>query len=258
MNNNKGYQSRVGEVNYNFYNEKMTIIQYISSRKVLVEFENGYQRWCTYGNFTSGVVKNNSVPRSYNIGICDIKDIKGDLDKEYRFWQSMLRRCYAKEWKEKHPTYQDATCSKQWLYFSNFVEWSHNQENWKFIISHKVGFNLDKDIICKHNKIYTPQLCCYVPQYVNKIFTRHEAKRGAYPIGVNYNKKGDCFEAYWGDPYEGRKSLYGFSTPEDAFEQYKINKEKVIKKVAQHELEIGTISTACYEAMMQYQVEITD
>ena len=68
MNNNKGYQSRVGEVNYNFYNEKMTIIQYISSRKVLVEFENGYQRWCTYGNFTSGVVKNNSVP----LEVCEI------------------------------------------------------------------------------------------------------------------------------------------------------------------------------------------
>ena len=50
-----------------------------------------------------------------------------------------------------------------------------------------------------------------------------------------------------------------YPTPEDAFYLgYKPYKEKYIQKVAQEEYELGNITKVCYEAMMNYQVEITD
>ena len=46
------------------------------------------------------------------------------------------------------------------------------------------GWELDKDILVKGNKIYSPDTCCFVPKEVNTVFTKRQSKRGDYPIGV--------------------------------------------------------------------------
>ena len=46
--------------------------------------------------------------------------------------------------------------------------------------------------------------------------------------------------------------------PEDAFKAYKIYKEEIIKQVAQIEYDNGNITKQCYDAMMNYEVKITD
>ena len=52
---------------------------------------------------------------------------------------------------------------------------------------------------------------------------------------------------------------YCYPTPEDAFYLgYKPSKENCIKQVAQEEYNKGNITKKCYEAMMKYEVEITD
>ena len=44
----------------------------------------------------------------------------------------------------------------------------------------------------------------------------------------------------------------------EQFRIYKAYKEDIIKQVAQIEYTVGNITKKCYEAMMNYKVEITD
>ena len=55
------------------------------------------------------------------------------------------------------------------------------------------------------------------------------------------------------------EELGSYSTPERAFYLgYKPYKEDIIKQVAEIEFNKDNITKKCYEAMMKYEVEITD
>lgn len=58
-----------------------------------------------------------------------------------------------------------------------------------------VGWALDKDILVKGNKIYSPETCCFVPQEINNLFTKRKSCRGTLPIGVKYIKENKKFSA---------------------------------------------------------------
>ena len=49
-----------------------------------------------------------------------------------------------------------------------------------------------------------------------------------------------------------------YNTSQDAFYAYRKSKENLIKKVAQEEFDKSNITKKCYDAMMNYQVEVTD
>ena len=53
---NNRIKDRTGEINYNFYGSKMTIIKYNNWENVIIEFENGYKTTNSYSNFEKGVV----------------------------------------------------------------------------------------------------------------------------------------------------------------------------------------------------------
>ena len=120
-------------------------------------------------------------------------------------------------------------------------------------------FHLDKDILIKGNKLYSSETCCLVPPNVNYLFTKRNALRGDTPIGVSkdYRKSGN-FVSICSNPYGKDYVHYGFTNPDEAFYQYKKDKEMVIQTVANIEYAKGSISEKCYNAMMNYQVEITD
>ena len=106
----------------------------------------------------------------------------------------MINRCFYEKIKEEHPTYKNVTCSEEWLLFENFYEWLHLQENFdKWYNEDK--WCLDKDILVKGNKIYSPKTCCLVPQNVNTLFTKKNANRGKLPIGVFYYAKLKRYQA---------------------------------------------------------------
>jgi len=53
------------------------------------------------------------------------------------------------------------------------------------------GKQLDKDLL--GDKLYSPDTCCFVPQWLNSLFLDSGRSRGKYPIGVcKYRNK---FEA---------------------------------------------------------------
>ncbi len=83
----------------------------------------------------------------------------------YRAWSGMLRRGYSAQYKEKHPTYKDVTVCKEWHLFSNFKKWMEEQP-WE-------GMCLDKDLLVKGNKEYSPSTCAFVPNRVNTLLIDH-------------------------------------------------------------------------------------
>lgn len=162
-------------------------------------------------------------------------------------WSQMLLRCYSETTRHKFPTYVDVTVCEEWHKFSNFKKW--------FDENYVDGYALDKDIIIKGNKVYSPETCCFVPREINTIFTKNNSMRGDLPIGVKHNNK--KFSASFGK--RGRECFIGtFETPLEAFLAYKEAKEAHIKEIATEYYSGGKITKRVYDALMRWHVEITD
>ena len=139
--------------------------------------------------------------------------------------------------------------------FENFYEWLHSQENFDKWNDDK--WTIDKDILIKGNKVYSPETCCLVPNNVNALFIKKSNYRGDLPIGVKQSHK--SFIARCSNPITcNREYLGSYSTPSYAFLAYKKYKEELIKQIAEIEYSNSNITKKCYNAMMNYQVEITD
>lgn len=91
------------------------------------------------------------------VGINDMYFVS-DL-KSYKTWDTMIRRCYSKYKQVENPTYIGCSVCEEWLTFSNFKRW--------FDENYIEGYELDKDILVKGNKVYSPETCCFVPKRLN-------------------------------------------------------------------------------------------
>ncbi len=255
-------QDKLYETNYNNQGCLMKIIECEDNVNIVVEFQDKYKAkvHTQYFNFKKGLVKNPYYPSVYGIGIIGTKypvSINCKKIKEYNIWQSMLQRCFSTSYKEKRIAYQDTICCEEWLNYESFFEWLHNQSNFDKWYEGK-RWAVDKDILIKGNKIYSPETCCLIPQNVNCLFLKREAERGKYPIGVRY-RDNEGFIAVCRNPFLDKAVEIGcYSTPEAAFQAYKTYKENIIRQVAKTEFENENITKNCYEAMMNYKVEITD
>ena len=184
----------------------------------------------------------------YGVGINDL--IYSKHSPVYEAWFAMLRRCYDTQGHKKQTkTYENCSVCSNWLKLSNFSNWFYSPNS-----GYKHGYHLDKDILVKGNKIYSPETCCFVPSQINSLFTKRAADRGLYPIGVRKVKSG----RYWARLGERRLGLGVFDTPEEAFNAYKIAKEQHIKELADKYFKEGKITQRVYDALMKYEVEITD
>lgn len=189
------------------------------------------------------------MKKVFNVGIFRYIGIKTRSDV-YNSWYSMLRRCYCKTSLEKDIQYKGINVVDEWLDFQNFVDWYYVNFNPDFM----QGWQLDKDILVKGNKIYSPETCCFVPQEINKLFTKRQNKRGDYPIGVS--KRGTNTYRAQISKMGHRFKLGNYTTPEEAFQVYKTAKEDYIKEVAEKWRDY--ITDEVYQAMYNYKVEITD
>lgn len=253
--------NRLGEEKYNNQGCLMRIIEYKDCKDITVQFQDNYRAkiHTSYRWFLLGNVKNPYHPSVYEVGIIGAKYpkcINKKHTKEYIAWTSMLKRCFSKKLKDDNPTYNDVVCCEDWLLYEKFYEWIHNQENFNKWLC-EAQWNLDKDILIKGNKIYSQETCCLVPHNVNLLFAKRDAKRGSLPIGVI--RFGDRYRADCRNPFTNKHDNIGYyDTPEKAFQAYKAYKEDLIKQVAQLEFSRGNIIKRCYDAMMKYEVEITD
>lgn len=259
----KEYESRVGRSLVMKSGEKATIIRYGNAKDIDVEFDNGSIIYNTYyDSFKFGTLISPNTKTVLGIGYLGNSksiDENGITKKAYTSWLNMLKRCYDDFCLKKHPTYKKAEVCDEWKCFANFEKWFN--ENYYEIEGQRM--NLDKDILKKGNKIYSPDTCVYTPQKINTLFVKSDALRGKLPIGVTKNGKNGysatcCTHSGINDKIESKVGEYlgTFRTPEEAFYAYKTFKETYIKQIAEEYKPY--IPQKLYEAMYKYEIEITD
>lgn len=163
----------------------------------------------------------------------------------YETWRNMLARCYDESIQKKKPNYIGCTVTESWHNYQNFAKWYYD--------NYIETYSLDKDILIKGNKIYSPETCCFVPNDINIVLALSTASRGEYPVGIY--RRGNSFRSKIS--IEGKQISIGtYKTIALAFEAYKIEKEKYIKQLANKYKD--TITENCYKALMNWVIEITD
>ena len=187
--------------------------------------------------------------RYFDMKICGV-GYRGSAETDihsmaYQRWKDMLYRCYSGRYED----YKGCTVCEEWHNFSNFEVWynSHLQGN--------IPVDLDKDILYKGNTMYSAETCCLVPHNINTLFLACNRKRGEYPIGVHYDRCKKKFRTNVNMDGKQQKSK-GFNTAEEAFQEYKKTKEKLIKEMAEKYKDV--VMNSVYEAMMNWKIEITD
>lgn len=245
---NEGYEIKV--ISFNSYSD------------VTVEFQDKWKQvvHTTWGHCKSGNVKNRYHPNKYGGIVGDIRPSKtvNKMSKEYIAWYNILVRCYEEKIYNKYQSYEQCEICEEWKYYWNFYDWLHSQSNfekWK----NGTSWAVDKDIIIKNNKIYSPQTCCLVPKEVNNLLLKSEQTRGDLPIGVTYRKSDGMYEAQCSDPFLNKYITIGiYNTPQQAFKYYKQYKENILQRMANQQYQLKNINKQCYDALMNYVVEITD
>lgn len=236
---------------------EFVIVEYNNARDVWVEFQDEYKVriHTTYQHCKDGNIKNPYHPSVYGVGYFGVGKYKGTINgkqtKTYKDWFNILIRGFDEELKIKHPTYKDVTVNPELYNFQNFAEWWHN--NYYEVEGEQMC--VDKDILIKGNKEYRFDRMIIVPNRINLLFTKCDASRGEYPVGVNYNKNNDKYVARC-QILNGRKHLGYYNTPHEAFLAYKEFKEAYIKEVADEYK--GRIPDKLYEAMYKWEVEEDD
>lgn len=254
-------KNRIGETRKNNSGSEMIIVEYRNARDIDVYFEkyDYIAKNRQYGEFKKGNIKCPFERRYYGIGYLGsgnyMTSENGNHTKIYDTWNNMLQRCYSKKYQEKEPTYIGCKVCEEWHNLQNFRSWF--EENYYEVEGEKMC--LDKDILIKHNKIYSPDTCVFVPQTINLLFTKRNNSRGSSVIGTNQKNGKYIARCSIFNPETGkseRKHLGIYATQEKAFEVYKQFKEKNIKEVADYYK--NRIPERLYNALYNYEVEITD
>lgn len=164
----------------------------------------------------------------------------------YGVWSNMLARCYCQKTQQNQPTYVGVTVCDDWHNFQNFADWYYSQ---KF---KGKGYQLDKDLLLPNNKVYSPQVCCFVPKELNMLLLNNPSRRGEYPQGVCYNKQKKRYQA--NISMNGVATHLGrFDCPQEAYMVYKTAKERHVKDMANEYRDRITIDT--YEALMRWELD---
>ena len=253
-------KNRVGEKFLTNEGYEIEIIEYYGNRQCTVKFNDERGTIVAnkeYADLKKRIVKNPFHKSVYGVGYIGQGNYKGrykkgNKTKTYNTWNAMLDRCYSEKTQEKQLTYKGCTVDERWHNFQVFAEWFENNYNPEYM----ENWQLDKDILVKGNKIYSPETCVIVSNELNCLIIKTDATRGNLPIGVS--KSGKKFKVNLRAGKDNRKSTYlgTFNTPEEAFQAYKIEKEIYIKELADKYKEQITEDT--YQALYNYQVEITD
>ena len=253
--NDVNYKDCVGKVCKSLNSGDFKVVKYNNARDVQIQFlKTGFEATVELGHIKNGSVKDPYSPSVYGVGIIGTKypvSEDGRDKKDYGLWKGMLKRCYSDRCQKKHPTYIGCEVSDNFKSYEYFYEWCHKQIGFGV-----EGFELDKDLLIKGNKVYSEFACVFIPKDVNSLLTKSTASRGEYLIGVSWNKRNKAFVATVSRSKGKPEHLGYFNTEMEAFNAYKKAKESFIKELANKWKD--QIDPRAYNALINYRVEITD
>lgn len=249
--------SRIGEKHFSNQGELFEIVSYRNSLDCDIRNDRGDMLLnLRYGNVKLAKFRNPYFTNVRGVGYIGVGKYtstlkNGDKNRAYYVWLGMFARCYSKNEQVKCPSYIGCSVDERWHNFQVFAKWY--EDNWKPYMDK--SWQLDKDILFKGNKIYSPETCCFVPNVLNSLLSKSKATRGNLPIGVVYTSSKEIFGAVM-MKYDKKYYIGHYKSIEEAFQAYKKEKELHIKKLT-NEWE-DKLEPRVYQALINYQVEITD
>jgi hypothetical protein len=163
----------------------------------------------------------------YGVGYSSDKTLPSKNRSVYKKWAEILRRCYL----ATQNSYKDCLVCPLWHDFKNFLDWYKTN-------CPDESYHLDKDILFKGNKVYSPETCCFIPKAINSILINcGNSEVRDLPLGVSASSKSF-------GKYEARVSYKGktkysktFSTVQEA-ESFYIDKKREILELYISEYEV--------------------
>ena len=253
--NDVSYKDCVGKVCKSLNSGDFKILKYNDSGNVEIQFVNtSYEMSVQLTNIRNGKVKDPYAPSVYGVGVLGAKyqsKVNGVQTKEYELWTGMLERCYSNTYQKKNPTYEGCEAGDNFKSYEYFYEWCNKQIG--FGVD---GFEIDKDLLIKGNKVYSESTCVFIPAEINSLLTKCTASRGEHLIGVCWHKRDKVFMATVSKNKGKQEHLGYFTTEIEAFNAYKQAKESFVKEQANKWK--GQIDERAYLALINYEVSIDD
>ena len=181
--NDISYKDCIGKVCKSNLSGDFKVLKYNDTANVVIQFlKTGYETTVRLTNIRNGNVKDTYLPSVFGVGILGTKypsTVNGVRTKQCALWYNMLQRCYSESLHLKHPTYEGCEVSDKFKSYEYFYEWCHKQIGFD-----NEGWQLDKDLLVKGNKVYSEDTCVFIPREINQLLTNSTASRGEYLIGV--------------------------------------------------------------------------
>lgn len=220
---------KIGEIRYNTYGTPMRIVKIKDNYIVEIEFLDlhNVHKDVLYQNFVSGSIKN---PYDRNVrgvgyyGEGEYKSVDKNnpyVKKAFQIWSTMLDRCHREENRSMFPSYENCLVCDEWHNYQNFRKWYD-------LNYYEVGterMHIDKDILYKNNKVYSPETCLIVPQRINMLFM-HKPNKYNLPNGIRPSDSGKYVVRY------NHRHLGTFETIEEAAIAHDKAKKEAIIDVA--------------------------
>ncbi len=143
------------------------VLEILGWSKVLIRFiKTGYETFAQSPHIKAGSVKDITHPSRFGIGYLGVGKYKfsegGKATLTTVLWKSMLERCYCPKFQNKMPTYRGCSVCPEWHNFQIFAEWV--ESNYP---TDGVTYQLDKDLLVKGNKVYSPTTCTFLTRQQN-------------------------------------------------------------------------------------------
>lgn len=194
----------------------------------------------------------------YNSGGKYVTRVNNKKVKACQLWENIRNRCEYLPYKNevRFGKYSDADSCTEWKDFQNFASWFESvQLNGYF---HE-GWQLDKDLLIKGNKIYSAEVCVFLPEEVNKALNTKSRTRGELPLGICYHKKDKkhIIVAYTCKHPDFKMYAYLPSNQvENGFKMYKEAREAYVRFLAEKYRD--KLDPRAYKALVEYEVNIDD
>ena len=200
------------------------------------------------------ILRDRTIPSVYGVGYMgNNPELKSSCNGKkcpiYDTWYRIIERCYSKKVHERFPTYIGCYTSEE---FTDYSKWRIWYDNYQY--KHE-GWQLDKDLLVKGNKIYSSETCVFLPHIINSVLTKSNKTRGKYLIGAYFDTHNNKFKAHI-SKYGKNTTLGYFENEIDAHLAYKEAKEEYLKELAEEYKDM--LDPRAYNALQNYVVDIDD
>lgn len=178
-----------------------------------------------------------------------LRKVDGILTYEGMYHHKLMIRSTNSKYKQHRPTYADVTVSDKFRNFQYFAGWCNEQIGFG-----SDGFVLEKDLLVPNNKVYTEEVCVFVPDIINSFLTFNKTtKSNGLPVGVSWSETENCYKSYCAQLNGKNKTLGRFNNKAAAYEAYCKFKESMAHRLAEEYF--GKIDDRAVYALINFKVD---